>query len=121
MLIISSKTTTFEQMKQAMEENIDQSIKSIHTRYTILQEWLSWVSYFSSMLCASYTMICEDCGSKEHLTYQCEYNFDLVLATCNSTDNCNASMEVIKIMIYRGAHELLKWITNIKKQMKSFR
>ena len=103
---MSSKMTTFEQTKQAMEEKRDQSKTSIHMRYTILQEWLSWVSYYSSMLCASYQVICEDCGSKEHLTYQCEYNFDPVLATYNSSDNCNASMEVIEMVLYRGAHEL---------------
>ena len=46
---MSAKLTTFEQMKQAMEDKRDQSITGIHTRYTILQEWLSWVNGYSYM------------------------------------------------------------------------
>ena len=32
--------------------------------------------------------------------------YDPVLATYNSEDKCNASMEVIQVVLYMGAHEV---------------
>ena len=64
-------------------------------------------------------MICVDCGSNEHLNYQCKHNIDLVLATYNITNGCNASMKVLEHMLFLGALEIIVPIRNIKVSNKT--
>jgi hypothetical protein len=84
---MSLEITSFEQMKLAMEEEKFRTYGYFSMRHKTLEEWLRWVSDYSSILCASYNFSCEDCGSKDHINYQCEYNVDTVLASYNRSDN----------------------------------
>ena len=102
---MSSEMTVFEKMKLAMEETRDKSISSLMKRHGIIKGLQIWMDNYSSMLCASYQLQCEDCGSKDHLNYQCEYNVDTILATYNSSDKCHASMELLELVLYTGASE----------------
>ena len=74
---------------------------------------------YSSMLCASYQLQCEDCRSEDHLNYQCEYNVDTVLATYNSSDKCHASMELLEFVLFSGVGELLAHIRDIEEEDKA--
>jgi hypothetical protein len=71
------------------------------------------------MICASYLLQCDHCGSKDHLNYQSEYNIDTILATYNSTDKCHASIELLDFVVYTAVGELLARIRYIKEEVKS--
>jgi hypothetical protein len=69
-----------------------------------IKEWLQKLDKWSSLICEEYSITCQDFGTEGHFTYQCKYNYDPVLATYNNEDKCNASMEVIQVVLYMGAH-----------------
>ena len=66
------------------------------------------------MICAAYPVPCEKCQSEEHLNYQCEYSINPILATYNSSDECHASMEVVKLVPPVGASEIIPRIRNTR-------
>ena len=73
---MSSKKTTFEQVKLAMEKEKIGTPEYLLKKREALNKWLIWVNDYSSILCASYQFVCEDCGSKDHTSYQCKYKID---------------------------------------------
>ena len=99
---MSSKITMFEQMKLAIEDKRDTNISSMFKRHMTLEEFLMWVNDHSSILCASYLLSCEFCGSIDHINYQCKYNADTVLANYNSGDKFNAGMELLEFVFFTG-------------------
>jgi hypothetical protein len=116
---MSSEITLFEKMKLAMEETRDESISSLMKRYCIIKGILIWMDKYSSMLCASYLLPCDNCRSEDHINYQCEYNVGAILETYNNCDKFHASMELLEFVFYTGAGELLARFRDIKEEDKS--
>jgi hypothetical protein len=109
------KVTIFEhKIKLAMEETRDKSISGLRKRYDTIKGLLICVDNCSTMLCASYVLECDKCGSEDNLNYQCECNSDTILANYNSTDKCHASMEVLEFVIFTSASELLAFMHDVK-------
>jgi hypothetical protein len=75
-----SSEIAFEQMKLAMEEVIPLTMGYFTMRRKVLKEWVSWLKYYSYILCTSYNFSCELCGSKDHINYQCKNIDDTILA-----------------------------------------
>jgi hypothetical protein len=118
---MSLKITRVEQMKLAMKEKKFGTFAYFSTRQKTLEEWLRWVSDYSFLLCASYKFIfiCEYCGSKDHINYQCEYNVDTILASYNRSNKCYVDMEVLERVLYTGCYELLARLSNIDEKNKA--
>jgi hypothetical protein len=85
----------------------------ISTRQKTIEEWLRWVNDYSAMLCSSYNFVCEDCGSQDHINYQCEDIVDTVLASYNRGYKFYVDMEVLELVLYTGCCELLARMRNI--------
>jgi len=106
-------------MKLAIEDKRDTNISSMVKRHRTLEELRIWVSDYSSMLCASYLLTCEFCGSIDHINYKCKCNIDTMLASYNSGDKCNASMELLEFVLFTGSLEVLTRIRDIEEESKA--
>ena len=114
---MSSKKTTFEQVKLAMEKEKIGTPEYLLKKREALNKWLIWVNDYSSILCASYQFVCEDCGSKDHIAYQCKYNIDPALASYNRDEfKSLVDMKVLEFVLFTGCLELLAFMRKIQKE-----
>ena len=69
-------------------------MSSLVVRYEGVKKVLERLEEYSRLMSMISITECADYESKEHLTYQCEYCNDPILATYNAS-KCYASLEVI--------------------------
>jgi hypothetical protein len=61
----------------------------------------------------------EECGSQDHINYQCEDNIDTILASYNRGNQFYVDMEVLELVLYTGCCELLARMRNINEKNKA--
>ena len=112
--------TIFGQMKHAMEEPKVGTFGYFTVRQKTLSEWLTWVDDYSSMLCASYKFVCEDCGCTYHINYQCKSSYDTALASYNREEfKLFVDVEVLELVLITAFDELIARMKDIKKKSKA--
>jgi hypothetical protein len=106
----------FEQMKHAIEEPKVGTLGYFQVRQKTLSEWLTWVDNYSSMLCASYIIDCEECGCSNHFNYQCHFNIDPAIPSYNFDQFKKiVDVEVLEYVLLTACDELIARMKNIRE------